>query len=65
MAKSKLERGGHWPERAAQSTFVPVRVAARQAMYRVVLPNAVIVEVPVDTDTERCVELLRAAAAVS
>jgi hypothetical protein len=68
-AKSELVRRGVWQQEGAakvrSAKFVPVRVAPSASVFRIVLPNGIIVEVPERADAQCCGELLRAVKAVS
>jgi hypothetical protein len=59
-AKSALKRRGALASAPMPSapTFVPVRIARAEVVFRVSLPNGVVVEVPEHADAGACRELL-------
>jgi len=67
-AKSNLKRRGSWSASklpVPSPTLLPVHIARGTAMFRVHLPNGVVVEVPEHADTQCCRELLTCASTLS
>ena len=67
-AKSNLKRRGVWPASTLPvpaPRLLPVHLARGAAMFRVLLPNGVVVEVPEHADAQCCRELLGCASALS
>lgn len=67
-AKSDLRRRGLLPGSTLPvpvAKLLPVHIARTAPMFRVVLPNGVVVEVPEHADAQYCRELLGSASALS
>ncbi len=67
-AKSALKRRGFVADNAppaVAASFVPVRIARAEAVFRVLLPNGIVVEVPEHADAAACRELLAGASTLA
>ena len=67
-ANSALKRRGFVADNAppaVAASFVPVRIARAEAVFRVLLPNGIVVEVPEHADAAACRELLAGASTLA